>query len=130
MTSVSPTPTAYRLDIEAFTLRSDQTDVHYEADSDLFVDYRPKGDRAGLVMVELGIDGYRSHRVRTDVQRFAEDPEMFTYAGDRIAALDDAIEALSAVRDQLATMRTPEQAEAGQRNAFDIGRDYERLSAQ
>ena len=103
------------LNVEAFNLYDqDGGSVHYVDDSDVFIDYTPHGikgaDFAGLIVLELGIDGYRTHRVRTEVRHFAADDETFTYGGDRLTALNDAIEALTAVRDQLRAMKSGGQA--------------------
>lgn len=127
---IQPARTNFRLDVEAFTLHGDGTNLHYETDGDLFVQCKPAlggGERAGLVLVELGIDGYKTHRARVDLHGFMDDPEALTYDRDRVAALDDAIEALTAIRDQLATMRTANETRESERNAFDIGADAKRF---
>ena len=97
---------ARQLDVEAFSLYgTDKTrgNVHYEADDDL------SGQLAGLVLVELGIDGYETHKVRVDLSAVmidhAEDETVLHYGGDKVAALDDALAAIEAVRDQLEAMR-------------------------
>lgn len=131
----------YKLDVEAFSLfdRTEGEDkrpiVHFEVDPDLYVTARAArggGVSAGLVLVDLGIDGYLTHRVRVDTRpvRSDSDPEAFDYEGDRLHALDDAIEALTAVRDQLAAMRPAPEVQAAERNAFEIGRDAERLQVR
>ncbi len=126
---------ARALAVEAFSLLgdSDTAHLHFEDSPDLFVQYRPEGhgDFAGLVVVELGIDGELMHRVRTDVHRAGgrDDADAYGYCGNRVAALEDAIEALTAVRDQLAAMRPAGEVQAAERNAFEIGRDAERVTA-
>ena len=124
------------LEVEAFSLYGDDDTghVHFEDDGNLFVHYSPNGTRmpnlAGLLVVELGIDGYRSHRVRAEVRNFRNvAPDEFAYSGDRVAALNDAIDALTAVRDQLEVMRTPNEARAAEHNAIRIGEDYGRSQA-
>lgn len=127
MTAVSPFT---RLDVEAFTLSNGESNVHFEADDDLAVSVKPargSGSVAGLVLLELGIDGYQTHRARVDVFGASEDPEEYHYGSDQLAALDDAIDALMAVRDQLAVMRTAAEAREAEHNAFKIGADAQRL---
>lgn len=126
MSASSPT---YSLDVEAFTLSDGTTNLHYEADDDLAVNSkqaRGGGSVAGLVFLELGIDGYRTHRARVDVLGGSEDPEAYTYGLDRLAVLNDAIEALTATRDQLAAMRSVQETRQQERNAFELGRDAQR----
>lgn len=107
---------ARQLDVEAFSLYgTDQTrgnHVHYEADDDLTVQCARalgSGQRAGLVLVELGIDGYETHKVRVEcgavIIDHAEDETVLHYGGDKVAALDDALAAIEAVRDKLEAIR-------------------------
>lgn len=99
----------YRTDIEAFNLYGDNGSVTYERDHDLeygVMSARRGGTVAGLVLIELGIDGYKTHQVRLDFGVVDREPGIFDYApgGDEVRAFTDAIEALTTVRDRLATL--------------------------
>lgn len=138
----------YRLDVEAFTLSDGETNVHFELDNDLYIGVdralgnpQDRGERAArtrlasqaaLVLVELGIDGERTHRVRLERTGNIPGPgedrgryeDAFNYpASGEAFILGDAIEALQAVLDQLLVMRTADEAREAERNAVTIGAD-------
>lgn len=87
---------------------------HYERDVDLTVGVKGAsrgGQVAGVVLVELGIDGNDMHMARLNfnwVDGASEDAAVFHYAlpsgDDEVRALTDAIECLTVLRDQLARM--------------------------
>lgn len=109
----------YEVGADAFTLtaRTDNPErrtgpqtIHYERDHDLMVTCKNAnrgGTQAGLVLIELGVDGYECHTVRLDMMRPGQDDDEYHYAssGDEVWALTDAIEALTAVRDQIARIQ-------------------------
>lgn len=154
MTSSNRNP--FRLSVESFALFNDAGAVHFEADDDLSIGVsralgnpddpaerqrRRLASQAGLVLIELGIDGDPAHRVR--VQRTGnypgpgEDRSLYEDAhnyptraeGGDALILGDAIEALQAVLDQLLVMRTADEARAAEHNALSIGEDYGRSQA-
>ena len=130
MSAVSRITSTPRLEVEAFTLRTDETHVHFETDHDLMVTCKAAtggGSHAGLVLVQLGIDGYRTHRAQLDLSAFADDDDAVHYNGSQVDALTDAIDALTAARDQLEVMQTVHEARAAERNAFEIGADAQRF---
>lgn len=140
----------YRLDVEAFSLLSDdETCIDFQLDNDLYVGVdralgnnpdpaKRKGkiaSQAALVLIELGIDGNRTHRVRLErtgnIPGPGDDPSdyetAFNYPRSGEAfILGDAIEACQAVLDQLLVMRTAEEARDAERNAVTIGADAAR----
>jgi len=118
----------YQLDVEAFSLFADGASVHYEADPDLSIGVNlaltgnrdVRANQAALVLIELGIDGHETHRVRVDRtgnypgpgEDAADYADAFNYprSGSEAFILGDAIEACQAVLDQLFAMRTAEEA--------------------
>lgn len=105
--------TAYALDVERFTLADPSANDgygstrHFENDAELRHGCRDAlgaGSQAALLLIELGIDGADSHRVRLEHQPVRE-PDAVNYKRDDVAALDAAIETLTAIRDELARMR-------------------------
>lgn len=151
MTSSNRKP--FRLSVESFALFNNDSAVSFEADDDLSIGVsRALGNptdpaermrsrlasQAALVLIELGIDGDPSHRVR--VQRTGNFPgpgedrglyeDAYNYptradGGDALI-LGDAIEACQAILDQLLVMRTADEARAAEHNALSIGEDYGR----
>lgn len=107
------TTMTYRTNVESLNLYASDGDqiLHYEEDHDLHVHCKAAnrgGTTAGLVLVELGIDGYETHRVRFNVgSGHLEETEAFRYAlqGDEVRALTDAINAMTALRDELARVQ-------------------------
>lgn len=107
--------TAYALDVERFTLSNSSANDgygrtrHFEGDAELHHGCRAalgSGSQAALLLIELGIDGADSHRVSIEHQPPSVlDPDAVHYGRDDVAALDDAIETLTAIRDELARMR-------------------------
>lgn len=129
MSASSRITTGYALDVERFTLSDQARTRHFEGDAELRLGCKGAldgGSQAALVLIELGIDGYDSHRVRIEHQPVL-DPDALTYQRDDVAALDAAIETLTAIRDQLAAMRSVEDAAARELRAFDLGADAGRV---
>ncbi len=106
------------VEVEAFNLhyRELGRTFDYVRDADLsgvlgdeFTKHVGGGHRAGLVVVELGIDGYEAHRVRVDVGIIPpEHTDVLRYrnSGDEVRMLTDAIEAMTAIRDELARVQS------------------------
>jgi hypothetical protein len=136
--------TSYQLGVEQFSLfdRDGDTILHFEVDPDLYVGCKdaivgagghPHPSMAGLVLIELGIDGYPTHRVRVErtgnIPGPDDDPRLyddaFNYEREEapVAMLDDAINALQALRDQLDVMQTAEKVREQERSAFSLGAD-------
>lgn len=102
----------YEVTVESFVVRQEASDQQwvYERDEDLSIGIRRaqdgRGSHAGVLLVELGIDGYPCHRARLDFGYLKDaDEEAFNY--DRspdaeLRALTDAIETLTILRDELA----------------------------
>lgn len=95
--------------IEAFDLYIDgDGSRHYERDHDLFINAKSAtdgGETAALVLIELGIDGNRTHRAKFDFGLAEPSPDGFTYERDvEVRALSDAIETPTALRDRMAAM--------------------------
>lgn len=141
----------YRLDVEAFSLYDGESNITFELDNDLYIGVdralgnpqdraermaKPRlASQAALVLVELGIDGENSHRVRVartgNIPGPGDSPERwedaFNYPTHGEAfILGDAIAACQALLDQLLVMRTAEEARAAEHNALSIGEDYGR----
>ena len=150
----------YELAVEAFSLfNEDKNDdapdrlpiVLFEVDPELYhgVDValgnpqdvaerlgrRRLASQAALVLIELGIDGESTHRVRVDRTGNrslpGEDPALYDDAfnyprGGEALILGDAVEALQAVVDQLLVMRSVAEARQAERNAVTIGADAQR----
>lgn len=102
------------LEVESFTVSLDRgseygTARHFERDHDLEVGVkgaRRGGTVAGIVLVELGIDGYDTHLARVDFGSVDRDAECRYRTGDSVRALTDAIDCLTLLRDQLARMES------------------------
>lgn len=99
--------------IEQFSLYADGGKaLSFEQDMDLHVHTKAargggRGSVAAVVLVELGIDGYEAHRARLDYGLVPlDDTEAFRYdrGRDEVRVLTDAIDALTALRDELARM--------------------------
>jgi len=112
-TPVTPTalaPATYEVAVDNLSLHhASGESLHYERDRDLTIHTKAAkrgGEFAAVVLVELGIDGYACHQARLDFGTLhpKEGEEMFHYerTGDEVRALNDAIETLTAIRDQLA----------------------------
>ena len=98
---------AYRTTVESLSLYATDevgASVHYQLDPDLHARTKAAsdgGEVSAVVFVELGIDGYATHGVRLDYG-VAEPDGLNVYRhGDEVRALTDAIEAMTAVRDEL-----------------------------
>lgn len=137
----------YKLHVDNFSVVDPEADggrgldVTFEVDPDLYlgcgralgnVPGRRIANQAALVLVELGIDGSASHRVRVDhtgnMPGPNDDPALFADAfnyprgGGYVEILTDAIESLTALRDQLEAFRSAEEYKADARDAGRLGR--------
>lgn len=103
----------YRVSVDELSLYDAETglSLHFERDHDLYISTKAAqrgGELAAVVVMELGIDGYACHRARLDFGAMfpSEGEELFHYSrsGDEVRALTDAIDTLTALRDQLARL--------------------------
>lgn len=101
---------AYRVSVDELTLYDSEANrvLHYERDHDLTVQAKAAnrgGEIAALLLIELGIDGAETHQARLDfgIIKGSEGDGAFRYnrGGDEVRVLTDAIETLTALRDQL-----------------------------
>ncbi len=144
--------TNYSLTVEAFDLHDGETSIHFKVDPDLYVGVdralgndparrgRPCAQQAALVLIELGIDGNKVHRVR--VERTGNSPgpdddpqwyeDAFNYNRDEASAsiVEDAVTALQAVLAQILVMRTPEQVTAFERAAYELGAEGHNIGGE
>ncbi|MDO9498102.1 MAG: hypothetical protein Q7J48_20530 [Nocardioides sp.] len=106
----------YRASVGELSLHDPESgrNLHFERDHDLTVETKRAnrgGEIAAVLLIELGIDGCETHQARLDFGHITgayNDPEAFHYAltGDEVRALTDAIDTLTALRDELARMTT------------------------
>lgn len=112
MTTAGMTTEGYEVRVEALNLYATEADrsYDYERDGDLTVNCAAAhrgGTVAGLILVELGIDGNEMHRVRLDFGVGETHPDAYRLrrSGDEVRALTDAIDAMTALRNELARVQ-------------------------